>query len=101
MTDQRKFYRETWGIPWKPDPIQIAIGAAIDEYHKVCEAYDKSVCTNQRGMPDNIEERRLINCNARLKREELLRRVSRELELTRETAESYWREAMKLWRVRQ
>lgn len=101
MTDQREFYQETLGVPWKPDPIRIAIGAAIDEYHESCEKYDKTVCTNQQGIPETTEQRRLITRNAILKREELLRRVSREFKLTRETAESYWREAMELWRVRQ
>lgn len=37
-----------------------------------------------------------IATKERESREYLLRRVSRELELTRETAESYWREVMRI-----
>jgi len=98
MTDKQEFYNEKMGVPWEPDPILTAVRAAVDEYHESCDAYDKAVCGDIAIQDGTDEQRRLVNRNARLKRENLLRRISWELQLTRKTAENYWREAMGIWR---
>lgn len=101
MTDMEEFLEEKLGIPWEPDQNRIALVRAINEYHESCEAYDRTVCTkqvNSIAVPETDRQMYLICRNARSKREELLCRVSRELGLTRETAEDYWKEAMRDWR---
>lgn len=102
MTDIEQFLEEKLGIPWEPDPIRIAMDVAVDEYRETCEEYDKTVCTGQwndgTAMPETDEQGRLINHNARESREELLRGIARQFELTREAAEVYWKEAMRIRR---
>lgn len=101
-TDEKQFYNEKLGVPWKPDPVLIYFTGLVKEYREKCEEYDKSVCPKRfKGIaiPETTEQWRKVNQNARWTREMLMAKAAIKNEtLTAGELEGYWIEAMEITR---
>lgn len=85
MDKRAQFYNELLGEPYEPTLGQEALAKRAQlldrlaaEYHEVCEAYDRTVCTGPirdgRIMPTaGTKESALINKNSRDVRDRMLR----------------------------
>ncbi len=75
--DRSEFYNETLGTPYLTER-ELLLAKLAEEYHEVCEAYDRTVCTGEirdgRIMPTmGTKESALINKNSRDVRDRMLR----------------------------
>ena len=72
-----EFYNEYLGCPH--ESLSKEVYQAADEYEYRCESFDRTVCTTMKdgiALPNTGAELGLINRNARMVREDILKKYS-------------------------
>jgi hypothetical protein len=96
-------FRQEFMGEWSFDRVSKDFCDDVQEYHRRCEEYDRTVCSrraNGIAMPANRHEQSLIQANARKVRGEILSRLCQRHPLTADQANKHWRNAQREWRHR-